>query len=94
MAKFHFGSKVFPSLIKVTEEAGEFIQAAMKVIGSRQWVDPWPRKADVDNLREEACDLQATLIFLFQKNPELYDPKRISEKLIKFERWHEEQADG
>ena len=53
---FHFGSGVYPSLIKVMEEAGEFVQAATKLMGSRNWVSPWPQRRHLDAVREEAND--------------------------------------
>lgn len=90
---FTIGSHVFPGLIKVCEEAAEFLVEAAKLQGSRNWArDGWPQPHRLQALREEANDLQATLDFLFETNPELRDPERQAEKLAKFHRWHEEQA--
>ena len=91
---YSIGSKLFPGLSKLIEEAGEMLQVAGKIMGTGGQLIHW----DGTNLRqrmfEELADLEAAVQFFAAKNlkteKERYEyAKRLDEKRTKYYEWHD-----
>lgn len=93
---YSIGSRNWPGLAKLTEEAGEVIQVAGKIIAANGETEHWDMTGtDVsmlaERLEDELADVTAAIVFLTEHNP-LLDTGRINtranEKLALFRQWH------
>ena len=92
MAEFAIGSRVWPGLSKLAEEAGEVVQVIGKLIATGGSPEHWDGLGDLrTRLENEIADLTAACIFVAKANG--LDEQRIKErggvKLARFSRWHE-----
>lgn len=88
---FAIGDKDWPGISKLVEEAGEVLQIAGKLMGTRGQLKHW----NVENLKEaledEIADLTAACAFVIGAcglNQQRI-LRRYAEKLIRFRKWHE-----
>lgn len=96
---FSIGSAVWPGLAKLVEEAGEVVQAAMKLValaGAENY-DHWDGTDVRVRLRDEVADLQAAINFLVEHNygaaSDLVEyTERVAAKQRRFNGWHSEQS--
>lgn len=88
---FAIGSKQWPGISKLIEEAGEVQQVCGKLLGTGGERAHWDGSDLKLRLEEEIADLQAALLFVQTSNglDRLRIEKRAEEKLIKFLEWHE-----
>lgn len=90
---FSIGSKVWPGISKLLEEAGEVGQVCGKLIGSAGNQHHWDGTDLRERLHEEIADLRAALAFVENQNDldiAAID-RRVAEKLALFNKWHNEQ---
>lgn len=90
---FAFGDPQWPGIAKLTEECGEVMQVIGKLMMTHGSPAHWS-----GNLRtmllEEVADVEAAIVFFNRHN--LTDPerramaRRVTEKVHKFELWHED----
>lgn len=101
MGPFQLGSRVWPGLSKLTEEAGEVCQVAGKIMGTGGDPDHWDGSDLRVRMGQEVADLSAACRAFFQLNG--YDGapwvlEREIEKYHQFLIWHhdnlEDKPDG
>ncbi len=88
---FSIGSEVWPGLSKLIEEAGEVMQVAGKLIGSRGQIAHFDGTDLKIRLEDELADLQAAIEFVSRfgnLNFKRMDERR-NEKIDRFENWHD-----
>lgn len=90
---FSIGSNLWPGISKLIEECGEVQQVAGKLIASHGAVNHWDGTNLKERLESELGDLQAAIQFVVRHNAldVVAIEKRRIEKLMLFEKWHEEQ---
>lgn len=89
------GAGHLPGLAKAVEEAGEFLQAAGKIIAYPNTPHP-DGGGDINKrVQDEVADLLAALLFFTEASPERFDITgmhlRASKKLRRFREWHEQE---
>lgn len=91
---FTIGSKVWPGLSKLIEEAGETMQVAGKIMATHGAVDHWDGTNLQLRLEDELADLLAAIKFVMDKNhlAKRRMRQRSEEKQLLFEGWHQEQT--
>jgi len=92
---FAIGSKLWPGLSKLIEEAGEVQQVCGKLIATGGDANHWDGSNLRARLEEEIADLTAALAFVGQANNlDIHRVEaRVREKLALFNKWHEAQFD-
>ena len=88
---FSIGSRLWPGISRVTEEAGELLAVCGKLIGSHGDTDHFDGTDLKRRLEEEIADLQAALIFVVEKNHQLDRQaiiQRRGQKLEQYQLWH------
>lgn len=91
---FEIGAYIWPGLSKLAEEAGEVLQVIGKLMGTRGSIEHWDGKGDLrTRLEEEIADVMAAATFVTAINGLDKDKiaHRMAEKVIKFNKWHQEQ---
>jgi len=87
---FGIGSRMWPGISKLIEEAGEVTQVCGKLLGSSGVVDHWDGTNLKDELQKELADLSAAIEFVIQQccldAPAIRE--RTDKKLDLFEQWH------
>lgn len=92
---FAFGSRTWPGIAKLIEEAGEVGQVAGKLLMTGGDTAHWDGSDLRASLQEEIADVMAAGYFVILHNQ--LDPEaiaiRVAAKLKLFQRWHVEQAE-
>lgn len=95
---FCIGSETWPGAAKLLEESGELAQVLGKLIAFPDGKHPDGKKDLAVRLENEYADLQAAMLFFIDNNEERLDiayiANRVSEKLARFQRWHEEERNS
>ena len=93
MSEFAIGSKVWPGLSKLIEEAGEVQQVCGKLIGTGGDAAHWDGTDLRERLEEEIADLIAACEFVRSANQldRAKIEKRITDKMRLFSQWHRSQ---
>lgn len=88
---FAIGDKEWPGLSKLAEECGEVLQVIGKLIQTRGEFKHWNVPDLKVALEDEIADVQAACVFVMLKCnlDQVRLSKRFSEKLDKFEAWHD-----
>jgi NTP pyrophosphatase (non-canonical NTP hydrolase) len=90
-APYNLGSRVWPGLSKLTEEAGEVIQVAGKIMGTGGEHEHWDGSNLLRRAGEEVADLSAACRVFFQLNGLDGAPwvlEREQHKYRLFLKWH------
>jgi NTP pyrophosphatase (non-canonical NTP hydrolase) len=88
---FCIGSKKWPGISKLIEEAGEVVQVAGKLLATKGEESHWDGTNLRKRLEEEMADVMAACEFVCRHNPQLDIGRmadRTVEKLRMFEEWH------
>lgn len=89
---FGYGTKVWPGLAKLNEEAGEVIQVIGKLMATGGERKHWGGSDLQARLEDEVADLQAALDFLLAHNGRRLSRKRVAARVKMkrrtYERWH------
>lgn len=96
MAPFQLGSRVWPGLSKLTEEAGEVVQVAGKLMGTGGDHDHWDGTDLRVRIAQEVADLSAACRAFFQLNDYAGSPwvlEREIQKYHQFIDWHNENLE-
>jgi len=90
---FAIGSKLWPGISKLIEEAGEVQQVCGKLIATGGVEEHWDGSNLRARLEEEVADLTAALAFVGQvNNLDIHRVEvRAAEKLELFHKWHKAQ---
>ncbi|MHB8407782.1 MAG: hypothetical protein ACYDHY_06665 [Acidiferrobacterales bacterium] len=92
---YSIGSKIWPGLSKLIEEAGEVVQVAGKLLGTGGELEHWDGTNLKDRLEEEMGDLLAACDYVVMKCG--LDGHRIekqrAKKVRRFLKWHKEKED-
>jgi len=88
-SNFAIGSKVYPGLGKLVEEAGEVLQVIGKLMGTYGAEQHWDGTNLRTRLEEELADLMAANLFVTEVN-KLSVSDRLIKKLDLFRKWHKE----
>lgn len=90
---FSIGSKVWPGLGKLMEEAGEVAQVCGKLIASRGEPEHWDGTNLHGRLEEELADLRAAIAFVTAQNglDALDIERRCADKLALFNKWQKDE---
>jgi NTP pyrophosphatase (non-canonical NTP hydrolase) len=91
---FCIGADHWPGISKVTEEAGEVLQIAGKLMGSMGVIHHWDGTNLKDRIEEELADLYAAIQFVVE-HCHLDEDRflnRAAEKRQVFNRWHADQT--
>lgn len=91
-APFSLGSKTWPGLSKLMEEAGEVVQVGGKLMGTGGATNHWDGTNLAERMEEELADLQAAILFFIMTNA-LDSEKigdRVGKKVAQFMIWHKQ----
>lgn len=91
---YSIGSDLWPGLAKLTEECGEVIQVAGKLIASNGESAHWDGTDLRQRLEDELADVQAAIYFAVDLNGLDRDRmlQRTADKLALFKHWQQEHA--
>jgi NTP pyrophosphatase (non-canonical NTP hydrolase) len=94
MGEFAIGSKVWPGLSKLIEEAGEVQQVCGKLLGTGGEHAHWDGSNLRERLEDEIADLIAACRFVQDANQldSVRIFERIGTKLATFHMWHQNQV--
>lgn len=93
---FQLGSRIWPGLSKLTEEAGEVCQVAGKIMGTGGSPDHWDGTDLRVRMAEEVADLSAACRAFFQLNDYAGSPwvlEREIQKYRQFIAWHNDNLE-